>query len=120
LSLCLTPEIRHQDISFPIGSVSSNPAGKLVAWEFVQKNWAFFDENFNRGGQNFVIGAIVSSVSSPFLTTEMADTVQAFFKEHPVPSAESSLRQSLETVRVNSERLKRDRQAVPDWLVRHT
>lgn len=116
LNLCLTPDIRHQDISYPLGSVSSNSVGKLVAWEFFKQNWAFFDENFNKGGQNFVLGAVVGAVSSVFLSEEMADTVEAYFKDHKVPAAESSLRQSLESVRVNSQRLKRDRQVVPDWL----
>jgi len=119
LQLCLSPDVRHQDLSYPIGSVSSNPVGKMVAWEFFKDNWQFFDETFNRGGQNFVVGAVVSAVTSVFLSAEMADTLEAFFKEHPVPSAETGLRQSLENVRVNSNRLKRDRASVPDWLQSH-
>jgi len=116
LEFCLTKEVRSQDIAFPIGSVSSNPKGRRVTWDFFVSNWNFFDENFNKGGQNFVVGSVVGSVASVFSREEDAQMISDFFRSNPMPSAESTLRQSLETVRVNAARIQRDRLLAPSWL----
>jgi puromycin-sensitive aminopeptidase len=60
---------------------------------------------------------LTKSVSERFLTAEQADTVETFFREHPMAGSERSVAQAVETVRLNAAWLARDRDAVHKFLI---
>jgi puromycin-sensitive aminopeptidase len=65
----------------------------------------------------FLLTELTKSVSERFLTAEQADTVETFFREHPMAGSERSVAQAVETVRLNAAWLARDRDAVHKFLI---
>ncbi len=51
-----------------------------------------------------------------FATQEDYDDVEAFFKANPVPAAQRSLQQGLESIQVNKAWLQRDKEALSKFL----
>jgi puromycin-sensitive aminopeptidase len=113
LDFALSEEVRTSDVPFPVGSVSSNPVGRDVAWKYLKDNWATFDKKF--GGGLFIITSIVGTCTNYFTTEEKAKDIEAFFAAHPVPAAERRVKQSLERIRSNAAFLARE----GDALARH-
>jgi puromycin-sensitive aminopeptidase len=54
------------------------------------------------------------SVTSAFTTEEKLEDVQAFFEAHPTPSAERTIQQSLERIRLNIAWLDLNREALAE------
>jgi len=50
---------------------------------------------------------------------EKAAEVEAFFKEHPYPPGDRTIKQSLESIRASLKWLSRDREGVEKWLAQH-
>jgi puromycin-sensitive aminopeptidase len=113
LERSLSPEVRSQDTVLVVVSVASNRHGKELAWEFVKANWEEFDRRYGRGG--FAIMRLVG-IAGAFTTEERAQDVEEFFKEHPTPSAQRTIQQSLERIRLNVRWLERNRQGLAEWL----
>lgn len=51
-----------------------------------------------------------------FATQKDYQDVEAFFKAHPVPAAQRSIQQGLESIQVNHAMLERDEQKLKDFL----
>lgn len=51
-----------------------------------------------------------------FIGEEKAQDIEEFFKQNPVASAERTVKQSLEAIRMNTKWLERDGQAIKEWL----
>ncbi len=72
LEMSVSPEVRNQDAAGYIGSALGNPRSRKLAWEWVKANWP----------------------------AESRDDVQKFFTDHKVPSADRTLKLTVE--RINS------------------
>ena len=105
----LTDDVRSQDTISVITSVAANLKGRQLAWQFVQDNWGEFDRRYGTGG--FGLMRLVS-VCGNFVDAAKIDEAEAFFKEHPAPAADRTIRQSLERVRLNSKWLELNREAL--------
>ncbi len=105
----LTDDVRSQDTITVVTAVAANLRGRHLAWQFVQDNWAEFDRRYGSGG--FGIMRLVSVCGN---STDAAkiDEVEAFFREHPAPAADRTIRQALERVRLNSRWLELNREAL--------
>lgn len=114
LEFSLSPAVRSQDVIFLIGSAAHNPKGRQITWQWLQDNWSAI-EKFTTG-QNFLISGMISSATGYFNTFAKADEVHAFFETHPVPSAERTIRQSIESIRASAKWLERDLQGIKTWL----
>jgi aminopeptidase N len=116
LQLSMTPDIRSQDAIAVMAAVMTNPAGARMAWDFVREHWADIEKKL--GGYNGS-GRLVAATGS-FCDPELRAQVTDFFSAHPIPDAERTLRQSLETIR-NCIDLK-SQQAAPlaAWLDHHS
>lgn len=114
LDLSLSSEVRSQDTPLLVGSVASNGRGRELAWSFLKGQWAEFDRRYGKGG--FLLARVISSATVNFHTEEKAKEVEEFFRSHPVPAAERTIRQSLERIRSNTLWLQRDREAIRKWL----
>ena len=113
LERSLSPDVRSQDTILVVPAVASNRHGRDLAWEFLKGNWAEFDRRYGRGG--FGIMRLVSTTGS-FTTLERAQEVDEFFRTHPVPSAQRTVQQSLERIRLNVKWLERNRDSLAEWF----
>ncbi len=113
LERSLSPDVRSQDTVLLVVALAGNRNGRELAWEFVKENWEEFDRRYGRGG--FAIMRLVS-ITGAFTTPERAREVEDFFSAHPAPSAERTIQQSLERIRLNARWLELNRQDVGDWL----
>ena len=107
----LTTDVRVHNTVAMVVSVASNRHGRDLAWEFVKTNWEEFDRRYGEGG--FALMRLVAFTEN-FSTQEMAEDVQRFFADNPAPAAERTVRQSLETIRLNIAWLEKNRVALED------
>lgn len=84
LAFSITDEVRQQDIIYVIGPVASNPAGRKLAWEFVQANWQTFYDRYYHGGMS-LLGRVVSSSTGDFSSAKWLAEVEAFFGTRDIP-----------------------------------
>ena len=115
LERALSSRVRTQDSITVVAGVAANPVGRDAAWEFVKANWAEFDRRYGGGG--FGLMRLVS-ICSHFTTQERIDDIERFFREHPTPAAERTIRQALERVRLNVHWLERNRDDLIGWFSR--
>lgn len=110
LELSLSPEVRSQDTISLVAGVGTNPQGGDLAWEFVKAHWGEFDRRYGKGG--FLLMRLIESVTSHFATADKEKEVAEFFHIHPVPSAQRTVQQSLERIRINTRWLIRNRKSL--------
>ena len=102
----LSEEVRVHDTVRVVVSVAANRRGRDLAWEFLKDNWAEFDRRYGQGG--FGLMRLVS-IASAFTSVDRREEVDRFFKDHPAPAADRSIRQSLERIQLNVAWLERNR-----------
>ena len=110
----LGSEVRAQDTPLVVVSSAGNPAGRNIAWEFLKKNWTEFDRRYGRGG--FAIMRLVS-ITGGFTELEKVQEVEAFFKENPAQSAQRTIQQSLERIKLNAAWLENNRGDLSSWFL---
>ena len=115
LQRSLTEAVRVHDTISVVTSVASNRHGRDLAWQFLKSNWAKFDRRYAHGG--FGLTRLVS-LTSRFSTPDRRNDVERFFRDHPAPAAERSIRQSLERIELNIARLERNRAELAEWFNR--
>jgi aminopeptidase N/puromycin-sensitive aminopeptidase len=93
LDYAMSPEVRSQDSPLMLGSVLQHPETSKPAWDFVRAHWS----DIEKLGGAFAGGVIVNAAGS-FCSTQREDEVKDFFANHPTPSAERTLKQSLERI----------------------
>ena len=113
LEKSLSDDVRAQDTITMVVWAASNKIGRDLTWEFVKDNWAEFDRRYGKGG--FQIMRLVS-ITSRFSTPEKREDVERFFQDNPTPSADMSIRQSLERIRLNVAWLERNGSELAAWF----
>jgi len=113
LERSLGSDVRSQDTVRVVVAVGSNRHGRNLAWEFLKDNWDEFDRRYGRGG--FAIMRLVT-ITGAFTTPERAREVEEFFSSHPAPSAQRTIQQSLERIRLNVQWLERNREELANWF----
>ncbi len=113
LERSLTSDVRSQDTISVVTAVAANVKGRDLAWQFVKDNWEEFDRRYGGGG--FGLMRLVS-ICGHFNDETRIEEVEAFFRDHPAPAGERTIRQSLERVRLNSRWLGRNRGSLADWF----
>lgn len=99
-----------------IVSVADRPNGRQMAWDFFRKNQEFFKESYD---SSFVLGNLIRAVTAGFASEEKAEEVLQHFRKNPIPGAERSVEQAVETIRLNAAWLERDRAPLRDFLVNY-
>ena len=112
LRFAVSPDVRTQDTSTLIGGLFGRASSQDAAWTFVKENWDTLTKTL---GVFQGIPRIAGAVGG-FCTREKRTEVEQFFKDHPVPAAERTLRQAFE--RIDSCIAVKDRQAAAaaSWL----
>ncbi|RWS19561.1 Puromycin-sensitive aminopeptidase-like protein [Leptotrombidium deliense] len=112
LEFAISDEVRSQDSAIVIIYVTLSKIGRELAWRFLQQN---FEELHRRYEGCNLITRLIEYVTKNFASEDKAVEVEEFFRLHPVPSAARSLQQSLESIRLKAEWLKRDSEAVKSF-----
>jgi aminopeptidase N len=112
LRFAISTDVRTQDTASLIGGLISRTSSQDAAWAFVKENW----ETLTRTLGIFQGIPRIAGAVGAFCSREKRAEVEQFFKEHPVPAAERTLRQAFE--RIDSCVAVRDRQAsaASSWL----
>ncbi len=112
LALTLTPDLRSQDVATLIAGLMTEPDARSRTWQFVTTHWPAFENKLGVfQGLPRVMGAAAS-----FCSVEDQKAVEAFFTAHPVPAAERTLRQVLETIGSCSEIRTLQHEKLAAWL----
>jgi aminopeptidase N len=115
LDYALSPEVRSQDAPFLFGRMVRNPEESRMAWDFARAHWG----EISKMGGAFASGAIVESAGA-FCDSQLESEVKDFFAAHPVPSAERTLRQSLESIGQCIDMKTRQAPQLATWLGRQS
>jgi puromycin-sensitive aminopeptidase len=107
-------EVRVQDTVTVVTNVADNRGGRDLAWEFMKENWAEFHRRYGDG--EFAMMRLVS-ITGGFTTPERREDVERFFRDHPTPEADRTIRQSLERIQLNVAWLGRNRDELERWFV---
>jgi len=113
LAFSLSAEVRPQDAVFVVGSCTGTRIGRDMTWSFVKERWADFFKLYPGG---FLQARLVKFATEGFASEDMAKDIEAFFADHPAPSAERTLQQSLETIRLQAAWLERDQMLLKEHL----
>ena len=105
--------MRAQDSVHLIGSVARNRAGRDLAWQFFKDNFAMLKSRYESG---FLLSHLVKSCSEKFVSVERAAEVESFFSENSLPGSERNVAQAVETIRLNSAWLARDKQEILNFF----
>ena len=111
LEYAISPSVRSQDTLGLIAAVMKNPAGGKLAWEFVQAHWSDID----KVGGGFTSGEVVGA-TNVYCESGLHDQVQDFFAQHKVPTAERTLKQSLESIHTCADLKSRQTPELSQWL----
>jgi puromycin-sensitive aminopeptidase len=95
LDLALT-EVRTQNAPYLLGRAMLNRTHGPMAWDFVARHWAALNDRFPSNSIVRMTEGIVG-LTRP----DVANRVQAFFREHDVPQGAKTLQQQLERQRVH-------------------
>lgn len=114
LLFSLSKYVRHQDTISMVASVWLNPHGRELAWSFVRANWKTFLKRY--GGQH-AFSSLLAPASS-FTSRAKADEFRRFFKTHPAPGAERTVRQCIEKIYANAAWLKREAKELDRFLTK--
>ena len=117
LQFAMSDEVRNQDTVFAIAAVTMSAPGRNAAWAFFRKHHEEFVKRYEGG---YLLITLVKYLTCHFVSEEMAEEIQTFFKEHSFPSTERTIQQSLETIRLNSSWLARDSAEIKNFLVEET
>jgi len=113
LAFVLSADVRGQDLWKPLRGLLANPATQSEAWSFVKANWT---ELRNKGGS---VGAqrIIGGTKALWRQEWLAD-VKRFFSDpaNRVASAERTLTQSLEFVRLGLAFRRAQQDGLVTWL----
>ncbi len=94
-----TNRVRSQDTISLMSQIAATKQGRDLAWDFMKANWKELDRRYGDGG--FAITRLVE-LTGLFTTREKYAEVEKFFETHSTPSAERTVRQSLERIRLNA------------------
>lgn len=113
LDFAFSEKVRNQDAIGPIVSSCHSVLGREITWNFIKNNWEDVKRKFQG---SFLITHVVEYTTGGFIGHDKAQEIEDFFKSNPVPTAERTVRQSLEAIRMNTNWLEKDKEAIKQWL----
>ena len=114
LEYALTPSVRSQDALGIISRVMENPAGARLAWDFVRSHWP----EIEKISSGFMSGEVVEATGA-FCDAGLGEEVKDFFSSHKVPTAERTLKQSLERMNYCVDLKSQQGSKLASWLEQH-
>jgi aminopeptidase N len=93
LEYAVSTQVRAQDAPFLIGRLIGNPDTQDQTWDWIRQHWSQVEAKLT----NFSTGVVVHGAGT-FCDAGHKQQVQEFFSQHPIPSAQRTLQQSLEFI----------------------
>jgi len=112
LAFSLSNHVLTQEFSYIFDPLFANPNGTELAWQFMQLHW---DKFLTVYGQGHTLQRHVQMLEV-FSTNKKAKEIAAFFKTHPAPAAERTVRQVLEKIKSNTAWRNRSRAELVQWF----
>ncbi|XP_034728016.1 endoplasmic reticulum aminopeptidase 1b [Etheostoma cragini] len=108
--------MKTQDLPDVIVSVSKNPRGYKLAWDFLRANWHTLIKKFDLGSST--ISYLVTGVTNQYSTREMLDEVRSFFGSLTEESGSEMrcIRQTYETIEENIRWMDTNLPLLQTWL----
>ncbi|KAK2837913.1 hypothetical protein Q5P01_015125 [Channa striata] len=112
--------MKTQDLPDVIVTVSKNPHGYKLGWDFLQANWHTLIKKFELGSST--ISYLVSGVTNQYSTREMLDEVRRFFSSltEETGSEMRCIQQAYETIEENIRWMDTNLPLLQAWLDRHS
>jgi aminopeptidase 2 len=109
----LTEEVRPQDVTILLSSLSINPAAREPLWTFTKKHFDTFYAMFEKSLR--LLSKIVGVSLERFNDTSFIDQALTFFESQNTSKYERALQQALETIQVNADWLQKECKTVQEW-----
>ncbi|KAK5932184.1 hypothetical protein CgunFtcFv8_003909 [Champsocephalus gunnari] len=108
--------MKTQDLPDVMVSVSRNPRGYNMAWDFFRANWHILIKKFELGSST--VSFMVTGVTSQYSTREMLEEVRSFFGSLDEDSGSEMrcIRQAYETIEDNIRWTDRNLPLLQAWL----
>jgi puromycin-sensitive aminopeptidase len=111
LELTLTDTVPTQDVVHVLMRLLGNAHAREATWEFITTRWDVLSPRVSTGLATRLIKALPA-----LQTRDYRREVAAFFKAHPIPSAQRTLKQALEEFDLNAGLRRRAVPALRRWL----
>eukprot|EP00917_Polyrhabdina_sp_WS-2016_P007003 GHVP01015570.1.p1 GENE.GHVP01015570.1~~GHVP01015570.1.p1 ORF type:complete len:908 (+),score=190.76 GHVP01015570.1:352-2724(+) len=109
--------VRGQDAIFILGSISRNHKFRNELWDFVKANWSKYQERFT-GSSIPMLNHIISICGSYFTSNVSIKDFKDFFNEQPKAGIEMKIKQSLESMKINSIFTRKSYKELSGFLIR--
>ncbi len=96
LALTLTDQVRSQNAPYVIRRALTNRERGADAWAWITEHWDEANARFPSNSISRMLGGIRAMDDG-----ELADGIEAWLDDHPVPQGEKALQQARERLRVN-------------------
>lgn len=113
LKLIKTKDVRLQDVGYWLAYALMNPSCKDIAWNWVQDNWSWLEENL---GDDMSFSRLPMYVARAKSDLEFLEEYEAFFNSVHSPSLDRAIKQGAETIRTQAAWRARDEQKLLAWL----
>uniref|UniRef100_A0AAQ4S8K9 Aminopeptidase n=1 Tax=Gasterosteus aculeatus aculeatus TaxID=481459 RepID=A0AAQ4S8K9_GASAC len=112
--------MKTQDLPGVVVSISKNPRGYKLAWDFLRANWHTLIKKFELGSST--ISHLVIEVTNQYSTREMLDEVRSFFGSLTEESGAKMrcIRQTYETIEENIRWMDKNLPLLQAWLDRRS
>ncbi|XP_043920045.1 endoplasmic reticulum aminopeptidase 2-like [Protopterus annectens] len=111
--------IKTQDVPAILGAIARNPAGQIIAWNFVKENWDKLLATFQSAASTSM-RSVLFGTTAHFCSEEKLQEAQIFFTS--IDNEESPLRVTqviMETIQKNIRWMKRNLSTLRSWLSEH-
>ncbi|XP_011500730.1 PREDICTED: glutamyl aminopeptidase-like [Ceratosolen solmsi marchali] len=107
--------VRTQDALNCLSSISMNPVGCYLIWDWVRENWLLLVKRYTLNDR--YLGKLLPLITMSFSTKDKLNEMTDFFKKYPEAGAGSSYRaQALETVAANIKWVEKNSEKISEWL----
>ncbi|KAL8623437.1 hypothetical protein ACOMHN_058883 [Nucella lapillus] len=114
LNFAVSESVKSQDSPIAIGHIGTGSAkGRELAWTFFKDNYQML---YQRYSSSLLLARLVKTITEGFASEEKAAEIEAFFKKHPAPSAERTVQQSCEHIRLGARWLQREADNIAKYL----
>lgn len=108
--------MKTQDLPDVLVSISRNPRGYKLGWEFLQANWHILIKKFDLGSNS--VSYIVNGVTNQYSTREMLNEIRSFFSSLTEESGSEMrcIQQTYETIEDNIRWMDTHLPLLQNWL----
>ncbi|XP_022047164.2 endoplasmic reticulum aminopeptidase 1b isoform X2 [Acanthochromis polyacanthus] len=108
--------MKTQDLPDVVVSISKNPHGYKLAWDFLRAHWHTMIKKFDLGSHT--ISYLVTGVTNQYSTTEMLDEIRSFFGSltEETGSEMRCIQQTYETIEDNIRWMDKNLPLLQAWL----